>query len=241
MTNIWTEIERHHMNIECVLFDLDGVLVDACDWHYQALNVALVDAGYPMIDIESHISTYNGLPTKVKLQMLGVPDELADHINKQKQKHTLDIIRNSATIMQEKIELHEYLKSNGIKIACVTNSIEETAREMLVMTGQISYIDSLVTNEMVGRNKPYPDCYNYAISTLGVNPLECLCVEDSPKGIEAAAASLAKHLWVVTNTTNVDKKNYINFVESKNADSNTNGRRGKQIYQGRLHLSQAID
>jgi beta-phosphoglucomutase len=201
--------------ISAVLFDLDGVLVDACDWHYEALNAALVGAGYPIIDRGSHISTYNGLPTRVKLQMLGVPDELADQINKQKQKHTLDIIRNSATIMPEKIELHEYLKSKGFKIACVTNSIEETAREMLVSTGQMPYIDLLVSNEMVGRNKPYPDCYNHAIETLGTNPQECLCVEDSPKGIEAAVASLAGHLWVVTDTTKVTKKNYVNFVESE--------------------------
>jgi len=203
------------MYIDAILFDLDGVLVDACDWHYEALNAALVGAGYPVIDRESHLSTYNGLPTRVKLQMLGVPDDVATSINASKQKHTLDIIQSSANIMHEKIELHEYLKSKGIKIACVTNSIEETAREMLTATGQMPYIDLLVSNEMVARNKPYPDCYNHAITTLGVDPLSCLCVEDSPKGIEAAVGSIAGHIWVVTDTTKVTLKNYINFVESE--------------------------
>ncbi len=204
------------MKIEAVLFDLDGVLVDACDWHYHALNIALVGSGYPVIEREEHLSTFNGLPTRVKLKMLGVPDDMIDTINDQKQKHTLDIIRAKARIMDEKIELHQYLKSNGIKIACVTNSIEETAKEMLTATGQMPYIDLLVSNEQVERNKPYPDCYNHAINTLGVDPLNCMCVEDSLKGIQAATSSIAGHLWAVVDSTTVTKSNYEKFIEEVN-------------------------
>jgi beta-phosphoglucomutase len=200
------------MIITAVLFDLDGVLVDACEWHYEALNAALIGAGYPPIGREDHLSTFNGLPTRVKLKMLDVTDDMIAVINDQKQKHTLDIIRSNANIMLEKIELHRYLKSNGIKIVCVTNSIEETAKEMLIATGQMPYIDLLVSNEQVKRNKPYPDCYNHAINTLGVDPRSCLCVEDSPKGIQAATSSIAGHLWVVTDPTKVTLKNYLNFT-----------------------------
>ena len=46
--------------IECVLFDLDGVLVDACDWHYKSLNKALMDMGHSAINEEEHITKYNG-------------------------------------------------------------------------------------------------------------------------------------------------------------------------------------
>lgn len=201
------------MKVSCVLFDLDGVLVDACDWHYESLNAALMKHGYTPINRQDHLQKYNGLPTRVKLQMLGVADDIATRINDEKQRHTLDIIRNSATIMREKIELHEYLKSTGVKIACVTNSIEETAREMLVSTGQMPYIDLLVSNELVNRNKPYPDCYNYAIRTLNVEPIHCVCVEDSPKGIQSATASIAGHLWVVYNTSQVTLEHYLKFVE----------------------------
>jgi HAD superfamily hydrolase (TIGR01509 family) len=201
--------------IRAVLFDLDGVLVDACDWHYDALNSAMVEAGYKAIDRESHLSIYNGLPTRVKLQMLNIPDDAASRINEQKQRHTLDIIRKSAKIMPEKIELHRYLRERGIKIACVTNSIEETAREMLTATGQMPYIDLLVSNEQVKRNKPHPDCYNHAINTLMVDPYHCICVEDSPKGIEAVTSSIAGHLWVVTDPTKVTLKNYLNFMENE--------------------------
>jgi len=210
--------------ISAILFDLDGVLVDACDWHYDALNMALTNAGYEIISREDHISTYNGLPTKIKLEMMGIPNNQCIEINQQKQKYTLEIIKKTANIMKEKIELHEYLKSKGIRIACVTNSIEETARAMLTSTGQMPYIDLLVSNEQVSRNKPYPDCYNYAINTLGVEPKNCLCVEDSPKGIEAAKASIADKLWIVSNCDDVNKENYVKFMEEKYANIDTNGR-----------------
>lgn len=198
--------------ISLVMFDLDGVLVDACDWHYEALNTALISFRKSPITREEHETTFNGLPTRIKLGMLGISADEADEINRQKQKHTIDIIRSSAKIMPEKIELLSSLREHGIKTACVTNSIRETTEAMLSATGQIHLFDLIVTNEDVERNKPYPDCYNRAITTLGVNPLECLCVEDSPKGIEAATASIAGHLWIVSDPSKVTLQNYLKFV-----------------------------
>ena len=201
---------------EAVLFDLDGVLVDACEWHYNALNMALSDYKLPIIDYDTHITKYNGLPTKVKLQMLGISNSLLEKINNDKQKYTLEIIKNSANIMEEKIKLHEFLKKSNIKIVCVTNSIHETAKEMLIATGQMPYIDLLVTNEIVSKNKPYPDCYNYAIEFLKLDPFLTICVEDSPKGIEAAKNSMANYLWVVNNSSEVTLDNYYSFIKNTN-------------------------
>ena len=210
--------------IEAVLFDLDGVLVDACEWHYEALNASLISFGYPAISREDHEKTFNGLPTKVKLKMLGISSDIADQINNQKQKHTLDIINNSATIMQEKIDLYCYLKSKNIKIGCVTNSIRETATAMLKSTGQFDYMDILTTNEDVAKNKPYPDCYNFAIKTLGVDGKNVLCVEDSDKGIESVLASLAGHLYVVNDTSEVNIHTISKEIEViENENINTNG------------------
>jgi beta-phosphoglucomutase len=198
--------------IRGVLFDLDGVLVDACDWHYESLNASLISFGRQPINRKDHESIFNGLPTRVKLQMLDIPSDEAEKINRQKQKHTVDIIRSSAKIMPEKVELLTHLRSNGIKTVCVTNSIRETTEAMLSATGQIGLFDLIVTNEDVKRNKPYPDCYNHAIATLEIDPLYCLCVEDSPKGVEAATASLASHLWVVSDSSKVSLQNYLKFV-----------------------------
>jgi len=189
--------------IQAVLFDLDGVLVDACDWHYEALNSALRASGHVSISRDTHLTTFNGLPTHVKLEMLGITGEESKKINRLKQDLTLETIKSSAKIMEEKVKLHKFLKDQGIKIGCVTNSIRETAEEMLRVTGQLEYMDIVITNEDVTKNKPHPDCYNLAIERLKVDPSHVLCVEDSEKGIQAAKTSLAKHLLIVKDTTEV--------------------------------------
>lgn len=206
--------------ITCVLFDLDGVLVDACDWHYLALNRALESIGINPISRKEHVSTYNGLPTSVKLQMLGLKEQECILVWKLKQNYTLEIIRESAHDQPEKIDLFVYLKQKGIKIACVTNSIRETTIQMLKNTGQIQYFDLIVTNEDVENNKPHPDCYNFAVEKLDIFPSDCIIVEDSPKGLEAARASVVpdSNIWHVKNSTEVTHENYRRFV-NENLDS----------------------
>lgn len=198
---------------KCVLFDLDGVLVDACEWHYEALNCALKEVVGFQISREDHVLKYNGLPTAVKLRMMGIDSPVASHIETLKQAKTLEIIAERANTMPEKQELHAYLKSQGIKIACVTNSIHTTATAMLRQTGQIGFMDLIVSNRDVQQNKPHPDCYNFAVKTLGVDPSVCLCVEDSPKGIAAAKASCVPNLWVVSDPSDVTLENYKEIVK----------------------------
>ena len=200
------------MKIECVLFDLDGVLVDACEWHYEALNNAMQDIIGIEISREDHINKYNGLPTAVKLRMLGIEEQIALRIEELKQINTFEIIAQRAETMFEKQELHSYLKSQNIKIACVTNSIRTTATAMLRQTGQIEFIDLLVSNGDVQKNKPHSDCYDFAINALGVDPSVCLCVEDSPNGKKAALASKAEFLWEVKNSSEVTLKNYMEYM-----------------------------
>ncbi|WP_185022353.1 HAD hydrolase-like protein, partial [Pseudomonas fluorescens] len=57
--------------IKAVIFDMDGVLIEAKDWHYDALNKALNLFGYN-ISRHDHLTSYDGLPTAHKLEMLSV-------------------------------------------------------------------------------------------------------------------------------------------------------------------------
>lgn len=200
-------------DIKAVLFDLDGVLVDACEWHYYALNAAMREIVGFEISREDHNSKYNGLPTAVKLRNIGIEERIACRIETAKQLKTLEMIDKHATIMPEKQELHSYLKSKNIKIACVTNSIFNTANEMLKKTGQLKFIDLIVSNGDVKKNKPYPDCYNFAVQKLKIDPTSCLCVEDSPKGIEAARLSYIPNLWIVSNPSEVNLTNYKEVIK----------------------------
>ena len=83
--------------IKAILFDMDGVLIDAKDWHYQALNQALRLFGCE-ISIYDHEVTFDGLPTRDKLNMLTnlgkIPQDLHPIISKMKQKNTMRMILN---------------------------------------------------------------------------------------------------------------------------------------------------
>ena len=53
--------------IKAILYDLDGVLVDATEWHYESLNIALKEIAGFIIERSEHVSTFNGIPTKKKM------------------------------------------------------------------------------------------------------------------------------------------------------------------------------
>lgn len=209
--------------LECVLFDLDGVLVDACDWHYESLNLALEQKGYGPISREDHISKFNGLPTKTKLRLLEVPESAANEINNLKQNITVDVINKRSVIRPEKVELMLFLKENKVRLGCVTNSIRCTAELMLKTSGVLPLLDIVISNEDIRYPKPNPEGYNSAMVRLKVDPSKTMCVEDSPIGLKSARSSLAEYVWEIDS---IESVNLNKFKEILNADFNSYGRRG---------------
>lgn len=201
------------MQLNC-FFDLDGVLVDACDWHYASLNTALQKIAGFKISLEDHYKTYNGLPTKIKLQMLNVDKKLHQSIADLKAIELNEIIEQECSVDEDKIKLFEFLKNSNVKIACVTNSIRETAFKILKKKGIMDYFNLILGNEDVERNKPYPDPYNYAVSFLNVDPTKTVIVEDSEKGFMAATQSCVSLLWKVPNAKYVTYENFIEVFGS---------------------------
>ena len=178
--------------INCVLFDMDGVLVDACEWHRKALNKALVQHGYPEISLSDHYHKYNGLPTRVKLKLMGIDERMAGKIEYDKQVNTLKIIDEECYPQYNVMDTLKYLNGLNIKTGCVTNSISETTHKILDKSELLPYLDVVITNTDVKYNKPSPDCYLLACQKLKVNPSNTLVVEDSPKGIQAGIDSGCK-------------------------------------------------
>ena len=183
---------------KAVLFDLDGVLVDACDWHYEALNKALRSVTGYEISREDHESTYNGLPTRVKLSKLAdkglILETQIDKVCNLKQYNTQEILYKKCEFDRSKVDLMKHLKGEGYMLGCVTNSIEKTA-----------YMDCIVSNQDVKNPKPHPEGYIKAMVMLNSLPENTTIVEDSPKGIQAANATGARVI-VVENATQVMKE-----------------------------------
>lgn len=199
--------------IKAVLFDMDGVLIDAKDWHYEALNKALGLFGIE-ISRYDHLTTFDGLPTKVKLQMLSkkyyLPEQLHSFINDVKQSYTAELVYQRCHPMFH----HQYalskLKQEGYQIAVCSNSIRKTIELMMDRAGLMPYLDLIVSNEDVTKAKPDPEMYKTAIKKFGLKPEECVVVEDNLNGIQAGKESGANVLEVATvfdvNYKNIKRK-----------------------------------
>ncbi len=191
--------------IQAILFDMDGVLVDAKDWHYLALNQALGLFGME-ISRDEHLAIYDGLPTRTKLDMLsrsrGLPKALHSFINEIKQSATIQLTFERC----RPVFHHQYalarLRQEGYKLAVCSNSIRPTVEVMMEKSSLAMYLDLMLSNEDVDRPKPHPDIYQKAMEKLGLTPKECLIVEDNDHGIEAARAS-GGHVVVVGTTNDV--------------------------------------
>ncbi|AIL64399.1 HAD family hydrolase [Pseudomonas alkylphenolica] len=205
--------------IKAVIFDMDGVLIEAKDWHYEALNKSLRLFGHT-ISRHDHLTTYDGLPTSRKLDMLSVerdlPFELHNFINEMKQAYTMEIVYAQC----KPTFVHQYalssLKNLGYKLAVASNSIRNTVEVMMEKARLDQYLDLKLSNEDVEHAKPAPDIYTKAIRSFGLSPDECLVVEDNENGIRAARASGA-HVLVVESVEDVNLENITRRIQEINA------------------------
>jgi HAD superfamily hydrolase (TIGR01509 family) len=193
--------------IKLVIFDLDGVLVEAKNIHYNALNRALGDEF--KISWEEHLSIYDGLKTYQKLQMLterkGLPIDKHNSIWESKQFWTLTMLKELSS--DETLQsLMSDLVDKGYKIAVCSNSIRKTVLTVLSKLGLMEFMDYVISNEDVQNSKPHPEMYWRAISKMGCLPEETLIVEDSPYGLLAASRSKS-HILRVKNPSEVTYDN----------------------------------
>ena len=205
--------------IKLIIFDLDGVLVNARELHYEALNKALetIDPKF-MISRDEHLSTYDGLSTTKKLNMLteqkGLSTEVHNIVWKLKQEKTISIIDNFSPDFRIK-DILRRLKDAGYNVACCTNSIRETAKLQLIRKGLMEHIDVLYTNQDVNNPKPHPEMYMKCMLHFGVSPKQTLIIEDSHHGRKGAIES-GGHLCAVTDCEDVSFEKINEHLEKYN-------------------------
>ena len=192
--------------VKLVIFDLDGVLIDSKEYHFEAFNRALGEEY--KLSREEHINDYDGLPTSEKLKLLaerkGLPTSRFSQIWEEKQKQTTNIFKESISKDFELVNFFQELIGEGYKIAVASNSVRNTVKIVLLKLGILEYVDIFVSNEDIMRNKPYPEMYWKCMITLGAIPENTVIIEDSVVGRKGALDSKC-HLITVENRKDLDQ------------------------------------
>ena len=176
--------------IKNIIFDLDGVLFDGCDFHAKTFIQAVLSIlpDNPLTR-EFHDTHLNALPTRYKLNKLGIDSETAVRIYNLKQHITATTIGEYIRPDDKVKDICVKLQSLGYKIFCVSNSIRSTIEACLSGMGVREYFSGIISNEDTAAPKPSPEPYLTLYRLYGLNPGECLILEDSEYGIESARAS----------------------------------------------------
>lgn len=200
--------------IKAIVFDMDGVLIEAKDWHYEALNKALRLFGYE-ISRYDHLVTYDGLPTAKKLEMLSMerdlPVGLHKFINQMKQAYTIDLV-HAMCVPQF---FHEYalsrLRTEGYRLAVASNSIRQTVELMMEKSDLLQFIEFYLSNQDVKNAKPHPEIYATAVARLGLKADQVMVVEDNRNGIKAATDA-GTHVMKVETVYDVNYDNIMQHI-----------------------------
>lgn len=174
--------------IRHIIFDLDGVLVDAKDIHFNAFTKALKQTCGRIVTREEHDLDLDGLPTMVKLKKLGIEDGFCREVNDLKQEISnkeFNALANDLDLINTLSEL----KSKGFELSVASNATNNTVAIALKRLGIDDFFTCAYGNESVKKNKPSPEIYYKCMSTVGIWVPQTMVVEDTPIGKQACMAA----------------------------------------------------
>lgn len=179
------------MKFKAILFDMDGLLVDSEPVWFEAEKEMIEAAGYCYAD-------------EVREQTIGVrSDEFAEIIYRNYPRvaeSPAAIIREISTrvlaLPRERVpprpgadEILRYVAERGIPRAIASSSGQRVIEHFVRLLGWDALIPRRFSADSVARGKPAPDIYLYAARQIGIKPEDCLALEDSPAGTQAALAA----------------------------------------------------
>lgn len=196
------------MEIKAVLFDMDGLMVDTESLSTEAFINSAKAQGYNMTKEE----TLKVLGfTKANIYQFWINYFQGTNVDGKKlvDDHYEYIENVLYTVGPEKMpyveELLKYLRENNYKIAVASSSDTADIKNNLEKTKLEKYIDEIASGAEVENGKPAPDVFLLAAKRLGVDPKDCLILEDSKAGIKAGKASGAM-VFMVPDMYTVDKE-----------------------------------
>lgn len=179
--------------IRAVIFDMDGVLIDSEPVYAAWLEAFLKEHQVEVQDSELRkVAGISSQDFKKKLQSWwaagGKPYMSGDDIDKLFEKYCDGLPLSFKDIMDPYAEeVMAWLKEAGCKVAVASSSPMDDIKKVLADTGLCKYVDVRVSGEMFANSKPDPQIYQFTVEQLGLEAGECIAVEDSAYGIQAAS------------------------------------------------------
>ncbi len=179
--------------IRAVLFDHDGTLVDSEHTHYGMWADILRPHGIAF-SMEEYVAHHVGVPTpgnaaKILDDYPSVPMTAADLVQA-KQAATRAFLATSAfPLMPDARETLQFLAMRGLQTAIVSGAAAKVVAATVASHRMADLVSVVVSGHDVPANKPAPDCYLFAAQKLGVEPGECVAIEDTESGVAAAVSA----------------------------------------------------
>jgi len=182
--------------IRGVIFDLDGVLTDTSEFHYQGWKRLADEEGIPF-DRQANEALRGVSRRDSLLLLLGdrpATEEQIQEMMARKNRAYQELIERvtSDNLLPGAQDLLAELQAAGIKVAI--GSASKNARTVIERLGIADRVDAVSDGYSVERHKPAPDLFLHAAAQLGLPTGQCVVVEDAASGVEAA---LAAGMWVV--------------------------------------------
>lgn len=193
--------------MKAVLFDFDGVVVKSMESHYEGWRKALGEYGIDMSPEELYVLEGQGVDEVASqlVRKFNIPSE--ERINLiQKKRYYFDLF-NKEELYPHFLDVLEWAEEKGLKMAVVTGGDRERVIRSLQSYGIDKYFDVVVTSDEVQFTKPSPEPYLRAAELLGVEPAQCVVIENAPLGILSARAAGMKCIAVTTTLSPAYLKN----------------------------------
>ncbi len=177
--------------IKAIIFDKDGTLHDTEKVFEQAWRLAADELHVPDIEVTVRDCTGMPLPAIAVYWANKYPTISFDDYLPRRQYHFNRIVADGIPVKKGAYDLLHYLNEHGYRVGMATSTGEKDAMEHLRRTDMVKYFhkDAIITGDMVQNGKPAPDIFLLAAARLGVDPSECIGVEDSINGVRAIHAA----------------------------------------------------
>jgi HAD superfamily hydrolase (TIGR01509 family) len=185
---------------KCFLWDFDGCFADTERLHFLAYRSAFAEFGH-VIQESDYYSTFTHLGDGTRREIVTYGLKIAEEeVSRLKNQRYLELIRKGPVeCFTETLPLVRLMRSRGAKVAIASNSSEEEIRTVLSTSSfPLNELDLIVGKNAELRKKPAPDIFLHALELLALAPETAIVLEDSNRGLMAAAAAKCKALWMKT-------------------------------------------